>query len=109
MTKLTLAAASALTLLFAGSALGAEAIGEVRSWNEQDRVLILGNGERYEIAQTVALPTNFKLEPGVMVKLTYEIDRGEQNLRKVSLVERAPQGGPAGVQAPAAAPAAPAR
>ena len=102
MTKLTLATAAAFALLFTGSAFAAETIGEIRTWNEQERVLMLGNGERYEIAQTVALPA-FKLEPGVLVKLTYEIDRGEQNLRKVSLIERAPQGAPAAVQ-----PAAPA-
>ncbi len=102
MTKLTLAAASAFALLFAGSALAEETIGDVRMWNEQERVLLLGNGERYEIALTVALPAT-KLEPGVRVKLTYEIDRGEQNLRKVSRIELAPQGAP-----PATQPAAPA-
>ncbi len=103
MTKLTLATASALALLFAGSALAEETVGDVRTWNERDRMLTLGNGERYEIGQNIVLPAT-ELEPGVRVKLTYEIDRNEQNLRKVSLIELAPQGAPAATQ-PAANPA----
>ncbi|MBM3507390.1 MAG: hypothetical protein FJX64_06655 [Alphaproteobacteria bacterium] len=105
MTKVTLVAAAAFALTLASTAFAAETIGEVRTWNEQERMLTLGNGERYEIGQNIALPNNLKLEPGVRVKLTYDIDRAEQNLRKVTLIEFAPEGAPAQGQ-PAPTPAA---
>lgn len=70
--------AVALALLVApGVALAADATGTVRTWNEQNRQLILDNGQTYVLPAT--LQAGLQLAPGQRVTITFDT-QGNQNM-----------------------------
>lgn len=79
MIKHVATSAIALALLAVpGLATAADATGTVRSWNEQNRQLILDNGQTYILNQNVSL-TGVQIAPGQRVTLTFDA-QGNQNM-----------------------------
>jgi len=76
--QIALGAAIATVALTSGVAQAADATGTVRSWNEQNRQLVLDNGTTYMLNTNVPM-TGVQLSPGQRVTLSFDAN-GNQNI-----------------------------
>ena len=77
--QIALGAAIATVALTSGVAQAADATGTVRSWNEQNRQLVLDNGTTYMLNTNVPM-TGVQLSPGQRVTLSFDAN-GNPKLR----------------------------